>query len=369
MKKTVLLLLLVLISSFLTANNGYDLNVTVRGTEYYNVLRISSFDVKNPQNQPIFFRITVDNNRGEAIARPVLCFELLWNGKHLVEKTRTTYQGEIPAGQLQPPITNRDIFVESGSFGEHSFSRPDPDIDIFDALKGELQGFRDTLLDTGLLPDGRYVFRLWFEEDGARISNEEQHVFTVRNAGGIFPVSPGVALGTASIPTVSSDPTSFRWSSNLVGTENKFRLSVKEFEDRSMLDPSFVEMGGDIIDDTKTANNFHSEFMNLRDGHYYVWQVSTDLADPAVRTPATIKSPFYVFRYSSDTDDESEDNIKMIEMFLMSLKDTEIIELLNSGFKATGVIELNGRVFGIAEIQAALQELSDGEVTRIDVTE
>ncbi len=365
MKKTILLILIILSTSFLTADL---LELEVSGTNYYNVLRISSFDVKNPQNQPLFFTIRVNNPGQTPVEKPYLSFELLWNNKSLVE-TRTRYNADIPSGSL-PTITNRDIFVESGSYGPHSFSRPDPEINIFEALKGELQDFREVVLDTGLFPDGQYLFRAEFQnENREKISNHVVHDFTVRNAGGIFPVGPGATLGSGSIPTVFINPVSFRWSSNLVGTSNLFRLIVKEFAERIMLDPSFLEMGGDIIKDEKTDNTFYSEFLNLKDDHYYVWQVSTELFDPSVRTPATIKSPFSVFKYSSQIDDGSEDNIKIIEMFLMSLNDAEIIDLLNSGYQATGVIELNVRVFGNAEIQAALQQISDKEIIRIDVTE
>lgn len=370
MKIRHLLILMVLLwAALLSANNEDKILMTRWGVEYYNVLRISSFDVTTPQNQPTFFTLTITNNTDEEIERPYMNYQLHWNNEILID-TKSRYRRTI-RGREQFSITNRDIFSRAGSPMFHS---PKPSIDISKILDRKLPHLRDTVLKTGLFPDGRYTFTAWFTSDEAgtnKISGElEPFTFTVRNPGGLFLIAPGTALGSISIPTVSSTPVSFRWSSNLVGS-NTFKLLVKEFEDTTMLNPSFIEIGGNVIidEDVEEGKSFFSDFIDLKEGRYYAWQVSTELVDPTSRTQPVIKSPFYVFRYSTSTDDTQEDNIKNIELFLMNLNIPELIKLIAEGYRPTGVIEHNGQVFSEGQIQAVLQDLLSREIIRVDIVD
>ncbi len=358
--------ILFILSSLSGQDNNLPLSLSIRGPNYYNVLRISSFDVKNPHHQPNFFTLTTENTGEADIVEPYLHFTFKWNDDNIIDPgTKTQYRRTIRQGE-RVIFTNRDLFVESDQI---DFSRPTPSISISDVIDN-VPHIRDTVLKTGLFPDGRYIFMSQFRDrEGNRLSNEVSFTFVVRNPGGIFLISPGTPLGV-NIPTISSSPISFNWISNLTGTQNLFHLQVTEFEDSSDLSPGFIDVSGNqVLNEENLSDTFYSNFIDLKDGRYYAWQVSTSIIDPAELTTSEITSQYYAFRYSSNDNDNDGKIINDILFLLMSFNQPEIMDLIASGFVPSGIIEHNGRVYRMEEIQSILQDIAMQNIISIEIVD
>lgn len=367
MKATVCFITMLIMVFSLSARRGeYPLQITTEYRPFYNVLRVASFDTQAPENQPVFFRIRVNNTSSETFITPYLYFSLKMNSTYLIDEgTNTRYLSQIPPGIL-PPFTNREIFTETdlGLFSG-------VDISVDDILN-RIPGLRDVVLNTGLFPDGSYTFVLQFKDSitNTEISPPVHISFEVRNPSGIFLISPGIALG-GRIPDISSSPASFVWSSNLARfPENPFTLIVKEFDDPSLLSSDFVETGGQVIAEVVIPDvNYFSDYIPLQEGRYYAWQVSTEILDPTVATQPVIRSPYYVFRYSTDSAFDNKVAVDAIRTYLYSLNIQWITELLNTGYNPTGVLNYDGAVWSGDGAVNLLNDIGSRQVVETRLTD
>ena len=380
MKRIVLSILIFVVAVAAFARDGYPLDLTISGPPFYNVLRISSFDVKNANNQPVFFTVRTRNITTEDLTDIWLHFSMTWNNQNLIDpNTRARYKNSqlLPGESIT--FTNRDVFTESNSF---FFDGPIPRITVSEIIDN-LTELRDVILNTGLFPDGSYTITTQFKNESGTIEHSPKRTltFTVRNPGGIFLIRPGSVPGSA-ITTVTSTPVTFLWSSNLTGSQvgNRFTLLIKEFDDPDLLTPSFIETSGNtIVNFSNIQNTYYSEFINFKENRYYAWQISTDLFDPAAGSfsaPSEIKSPYYVFRYSTETeqidpmeptgDTNPSDNINTL---LLDLNIPGLIMFLNDGYSPTGVIEYNGVIYTGTEAENLLQNLLTQPVNSFNITD
>jgi hypothetical protein len=366
-------LILLLASSLLHAQEDYPLDVNMSGPNFYNVLRISSFDVKNSSNQPVFFTVRTTNSNHESIDDVWVYFTLSWNGQDLINpNTKSRYRNSPMAPGETFMFTNREIFSETASF---YFSTPQPNISV-STIINQMPDLRDTILNTGLFPDGSYQLTIQFKNETGTLDLSGQHSinFTVRNPGGIFLIRPGTTPG-ATIPSISGSPINFLWSSNLGGTQygNTFTLTVKEFDEREMLSQEFIETSGNtILNASDIQTTYYSDFINFRENRFYAWQVSTELFDPAAGSftaTSEIKSPYFVFRYSSEADSAEDTTLEELNAFLLNLNIPGIAEFLGEGFSPTGVIEYNGEVYTGSDALNLIQNLLNRTVISFTITD
>ncbi len=358
------LVCLIAIMSLSLFSYAQDISISLNPQyQFYNVLPVSSFDYQNPGNQPLFFTVTASNTTGEPIDEFYLTYSLGWNDEPLIDFETRARNRESLAADTPLIFNNQDILVETGS---RYFFRPVPTLTLAEIVD-RIPDFRDVIINTGMLPDGVYLFTVRLvDANDQLLSNEDNMVIRVMNPGGIFLVSPGVSLGNT-IPAVSSIPVSFIWSSNLASSpQNPFRLVIKEFDDPSLLSPDFIEMEGlTIAEIDNLQNTYYSDFIPLQDGKYYAWQISTELIDPTVSIPPGITSPYYVFRYVEDASYDQEGAMNAIRMYLLSLNINWVTELLNSGFDPSGIIDYNGTVWTGSGAENLIFELQNRQV--IDV--
>ncbi len=374
MKFTLLFLIVLLSFSVLIADNL--LEISVSGNFYYNVLRISSFDVKNPQNQPIFFTVTGRNISGEVLSNIRIKFALEYNSSELLSST-VRYKSDLPQGQSFT-FTNRDVFTELES---PFFGSPSPKIEVSDVIDA-LPNLKDTILNTGLFPDGSYALIIQFvDADSNPISDESSLSFTVRNPGGIFLISPGSRVGS-NIPVIGSTPVNFIWSSNLIntydpatGVGNKFNLIVKEFDDTSLLAPGSIETSGEVVLSIENlTGNFYNEFSNFRNNRYYAWQISTGLIDPSTgdfSAPNAIKSNYNVFKYESEAEGamSEEEATNLFLLFLANLNLQDIMNLIGEGYRPTGTIEFQNKTYTGSNAEAVIRELMTRQIESITIVD
>lgn len=363
------LVCLILILSFCLSvmAQDYPISVTMTGPTFYNMLRISSFDLQVPANQPLFFQVTAFNNAQEGIENPHLYFSLMMNTNTLIEpNTRVTYKHTINPGS-QLIFTNRDIITEVGSL---MFNRPVPNFSALDVIDN-MPDFRDIILNTGLFPDGNYTYTIQFRDDNNQpLSEEASLTFIIRNPGGIFLINPGVALGGA-IPAISSMPVNFIWSSNLAATSyNPFRLIVKEFDDPSLLYPEYIEAEGHTIANVEiSSSTYFSDYIPLQEDKFYAWKIETPLIDPTVSEPGKISSTYNVFKYTIDQNYNNEVLVNALRVYLLSLNIPWVTELLNSGYDPSGIINYNGSVWSGSGAENMIQELRSRPVIDVNLVE
>jgi len=366
--KAIASILLVMMLGIMLYAVEEPLEITLSGQSFFNVLRVSSFDTKAPGNQPVFFRIVVKNKENNDFNDAYLRFTLAHNGTELVN-SRAKYKPTI-AGKQTFVLTNRDIFVENETA---IFGKPDPKISAIDIMD-KIPDVKDVVLNTGLFPDGDYKFTLRFENRNNKIiSNEVSLNIKVKNPSGIFLVRPGGPAGKTP-PTVSDQPITFIWSSNLAGMkDSKFQFVLKEFDDSSMMTPGFIETGGRVIVNEKDLDvPFYSKYIPLKDGRFYAWQVSTKIIDPAAGRYSKsdeINSPFNVFQYVEHGQTDDSGNIAAVNDFLKGLGIPAIMQLLGDGYTPTGVIEYNGVFYSGNDAEALLRELLQKAIKKVVVSE
>lgn len=365
MKVTICFLLFLSLTLSLAAQ---DVSIRIiPETRFYNVLRLSSFDFQNPNNQPIFFTLNVRNETEENIEDLYLHYSLSMNSGYLIDPgTRVRYKQTLAPGQ-QLVFTNRDILTETGSA---LFGIPEPQyspIDIIDRMPE----FRDVVLDTGLFPDGTYTFTTQFlDSSNQMLSNEATQMIIVRNPGGIFLITPGAALGST-VQSVSAMPVNFIWSSNLAGsTYNPFTLKIKEFDDPAFLTPDYVDGDGYTVAEVEiTGNTHYSDYLPLQEERYYAWQVTTSIIDAGLASPAEISSPYYVFRYSADPEYNQEATLNALRQYLLSLNIAWVNELLEAGFEPSGIINYNNTLWSGSGAENLVNELRGREVLDVRLAE
>ncbi|MBW6515763.1 MAG: hypothetical protein K0B81_03985 [Candidatus Cloacimonetes bacterium] len=368
MKALICLIMLLGLIISLSAEE-YPIAISITGPTFYNVLRISSFDLQVPANQPLFFRVVANNITTENIDNPYLFFSLNKNSDLLIEpETRVRYKFALTPNQ--PLVfTNRDVITEVGST---LFDSPYPVFTALDVIEN-MPDFRDVILNTGLFPDGDYTFTVQFRSNVfpyQALSNEVSLTFLIRNPGGIFLINPGTILGGA-IPIVSSLPVNFLWSSNLAAsTFNPFRLIVKEFDDPYLLYPEFIETEGHTITDVEIlTGTYYSDFVPLQEDRYYAWKIETPIIDPTLALPASISSPYNVFRYSTGNGYDNEGVLNAIRIYLLSLNIQWVTELLNSGFDPSGIIDYNGTIWSGTGAENMINELKNRPVIDVNLAE
>jgi len=361
MKVLVCLVLMMSLSLFLSAQ---DISISMNPQyQFYNVLPASSFDFQNPANQPLFFTVTASNTTGQPIEEFYLTYSLSWNDEYLIDFETRARNLDPLAADIPLIFNNQDILNETGS---RYFGRPNPSLTLTEIID-RIPNFRDVIINTGMLPDGIFIFVVRLvDANGQLLSNDDSMEIRVMNPGGIFLVSPGVSLGST-IPTVSSMPANFIWSSNLAASPlNPFRLIIKEFDDPSMLTPDYIETDGLTISDIDNLQStYYSDYIPLQDGRYYAWQISTEIIDPTLSIPPEINSPYYVFRYEEDSSYDQEGAMNAIRMYLLSLNISWVTEMLNNGFDPSGIIDYNGTVWSGSGAENLIYELQNRQV--IDV--
>ncbi|MCK4313063.1 MAG: hypothetical protein KAW88_10055 [Candidatus Cloacimonetes bacterium] len=343
-KLMIFIFLMVAISLFAQ----YPISLSVTPTNItYNVFYPAYFNPEEPDQQPLLFRLTLNNNLG--------------NNNYILQCTMQ-WQDSFAEAVLTPDenvpdivvITNRDIIVEAGSTLYFTVSS---NFDDF------LDDIEEQIRETGRMPDGNYIFTIQaFEpghpgEENYALSNKEICVFTIISPVSISLITPGnpIGLGPA---IISNNYPNFVWFSNL--TDYTIRIYQLEEESATaeeieQLEPFFEEQNY-----PSTSFLYPTYAPDFPYNKTHAWQISAEIQCPVATE--TYKSIIYLFMLSSE---EGEMNNQTLINFLTQLNIegiNELIALIEGGFSFENMI-WEGREITMDELNDILEKISNGELT------
>ncbi|MDD3534290.1 MAG: hypothetical protein PHR27_09745, partial [Candidatus Cloacimonetes bacterium] len=321
----------------------------------------------SPHEQPILAQLTVTN--GDAEAQKVkIQVELKWNNKVLIQPGKAVFITiqPIPAGE-SIYLNNRHLISESGS------AELDTDGNINIDIIGVMErspSLKDAIL-SGYFPDGELQMKASVKAENSPMwDNVAVLTIKIRNAGGIYPISPGKAIGTLP-PKVKEIPVSFLWNAINTGfKENTQHIVIKEFPPNNPPNISTVAHTGVDVYRTreKGESSGFSEYIPFTNKHYYAWRVYTPIYDQLdfITVDKTssggnfLASEWFVFQYLPDDIDapDSSDVMAMLQL----LGNPYLINFLNMGLTPTGEVIFEGRRYTGQDAIDILSSLAGKEI-------
>ncbi|MDD2424331.1 MAG: hypothetical protein PHG34_08995 [Candidatus Cloacimonetes bacterium] len=318
-----------------------------------NKLNTFTFDPVNPQDQPILTNLTITNLG--APQKVKLQMELKWNSKALVKPGEAVFVTAHPLatnGTIR--LSNRDLVNEHGGTDLVPADGGTININLIDIIEN-FPTLESAVL-SGYFPDGELLLEVSVKGESS-VSWEDTGSFRIRirNAGAIYPLSPGKAIGQVP-PIVKDIPVSFLWNAINTGF-NKQQIVIKEFPPNNP--PSYSSVAQPGVEIYNSANHPGEEYVTsgfadyipFSNNNYYAWQVSTPITDQTnIPVPGrasakdnSLTSEWFVFRYmADDLDAMSPDEVQAL---LNVLGNINLTNILNMGFTPTGEVFLDGRQY------------------------
>lgn len=333
-----ILLFLIIFGGYLWAQSP-QIGVSCSPSELFvNSLSAGSFDPVNPLNQPYLTTITVTNKMQTAY-RFSMNIRIKWNQVEIINFTSRS--NNLLHYGIPGIYTNRDLITSSQSA---YFDTPEGDVSIQHVLEQNTV-LRDAL-QSGYFPDGTLTFTFIATPLSEYVTNpvSDEATFTIRikNINAVFLSYPGKPVGQTP-PVISIKPVTFLWNSVSTGG-NMFRLLIKEFMSNNEPTLNTVETGGKKVFDQEIQGMLYSDFLPLQNNRYYAWQVSTIIQNEYQSNSESLKSEWFVFRYSSESGTSMAD-ISELMAILRSLNNSEINNVFDSGFTTTGAIFYEGQIY------------------------
>lgn len=316
------------------------------GALHLNHLSTFTFDPVSPGEQPILTQLTITNQGPSQKLK--LQTVLRWNSQVLIQPAQAVFITKEPlATGHSIMLTNRHLISESSS--SELETEGNLQIDIIRVMKN-CPTLKNAIL-SGYFPDGEIQLEVSVKAEDSP-TWEDTKIFTIRirNAGAIYPISPGKAMGQEP-SIVENIPVSFLWNALNTGF-NEQQIVIKEFPPNSP--PSFSTVAQTGVDVYRTPEGTHdasgfSDYIPFSDKYYYAWRVYTPIYDQTNlheldKTPSQsnfLASEWFVFRYLADDVNAPDPND--VWAMLMRLGDLDVINILNTGHVPTGEVIFEGR--------------------------
>ncbi|MCB5263046.1 MAG: hypothetical protein LHW64_03850 [Candidatus Cloacimonetes bacterium] len=345
MKRTLIIISLALFCFGLSA----AVNATFSTKEILlNQLSVFTFDPVNPQDQPILTTLSITNGAEEQKVK--IQVVLKWNNAVLIQPNQVVFitrQAMPPNGMIT--ADNRDLITEGSSLDIQPFSNIN--VDLIEVMKNNPL-MKEAAL-SGYFPDGEIKMEVSVKgENTANWDNTATFSIKIRNAGAIYPLSPGKVIGQVP-PIVKDIPVSFLWNAINTGF-NEQLIVIKEFPPNGPPSRSTVAQTGTDIYRTPEGGNAasgFSDYIPFTNKNYYAWRVYTPIFDQTNpieidKSPSQgnfLASDWFVFRYmADDVDAPSPDEVQAL---LNILGNAQLINFLNLGFTPTGEVIFEGRKY------------------------
>ncbi|MCK9330050.1 MAG: hypothetical protein PHY08_05710 [Candidatus Cloacimonetes bacterium] len=369
MKKLIIMTFIIVFAINIFAN---ELNLQILGGSsngFYNSINAAAIDVDNPNNQPIIFNVIVNKLSSEIINNAYIHFSLSWNNNSIINNSKaefTQHSLDILNQGQSLNVNNRDLIRNDGSSYLHSAI---PSLSLSDFLNNNQ--FKNSILDTGLFPDGIYTFSMIVKNDnGQIISNEAVFNMTISNIYSIRLISPGTPAGS-SITNVSGSPLVFLWNSNIINPNNKFTLIIREYSHETAINISNLDNSGRLFYQAEDLMSpLFNNYLPFINDNYYAWKITmpkiSDRTEFGIND--TYDSSWNIFKFSRTTE-ESANQYQSISDFLTNLQNPLINELFDEGVFPTGNFYSEDISLTYPQALSILQQLLNAEIISIEIIE
>ncbi len=338
-----------------------------------NSFKATSLDPAAPWQQPSLTTLLIKND-GNQDFRIQMKVELLWSGvpEPLISAEFISNQA-LPAGGEFPPLSNRDLVTSQSSIyftrvGNSNFS--------LEQLSRRSPILRDAV-KAGFFPEGVFSIRVFVKpqsgDDGWSRYVSDRFDIRIENNDLITLLSPGVPAPANPI-AVDENPVTFLWH-NLDTDFNRYVLTILEFPENLPPRPQSLANTGIRFFQTEVEGGQFSEFLPLKPGNYYAWQIWTrhySEFEPSgsgywrEQDSNGVSSGWNLFQYTAASSDEDASQ-RMITK-LRKLGDPDLEELFIQGFKPTGEVIWQGRSHS-GQSASELLDMISGKRYRITVWE
>ncbi len=312
---------------------------------------MNDLDLNNPGNNPLLFWVRI---RNDARQRRVTISLKIVSQKY----------GVLAEGVSTPFLLKPDTLIE---LDNRKLAQGQGPFELKDyALNEEnLTKLRNAILSTGLLPSDHYAFLLKIQDvQEPAVENEKDISLDITNPTVVDLVSPGVSVGSASLPTVYTRQPQFVWNSNA----STFVLTVCE-KLPSDSSPEEVMENVPRYKGVVHGNAFlypASGAYPLESGKTYYWQLEALVQTS--RGSQKLKSEIWGFKIARSEAPDRQFAEEQVRLFLQS---EQLRNLLNAGalqgYKPTGVVFVNGRPVSMEDVQMILQKIESGQFKVLSV--
>lgn len=358
---------LILLLCFYLVCQAQLLQLSLTGRSFYNSMKASAIDVDFPNNQPVIFRLLISNQYNAQLSEAYIHFQLHWNDNVIIEESISKFrENAISNLNLSIPIniSNRDLIRNEGS---DFLYKAEPSLSLSDFLNN--RHFKDSILNTGLFPDGDYRFVMVIKDQfGIPLSNSDAFVMSIKNIYNLSLISPGVQVGS-DISEVSATPVLFLWSSSLINENNLFKITIREFAQVSTININNIEDSGRLffeIDNLRAP--IFNQILPFIEGNYYAWKVSTNLTTEQVDFDILndFSSPWNVFKFVTHSPQAPNPYQNVID-YLQSLQHPFLNQILADGYVPTGRFFHYDRSISISELSGLIEEIMNSNILNIEL--
>lgn len=323
-----------------------------------NAMSTISFDPQEPLSQPPLTNLTITWN-GSTGTLIYLKLAIFWNQNPLLEKEFISKNVWTPPKTVI--LSNRDLISNQDN---DEFQPIGNSISVDDVINAN--PLLKSAVMAGYFPDGNLVLRISVDTS-ANFTSEflQSDTFTikVRNAGAIYLLSPGVAIGQ-NPPQISQRPLSFQWNSVSTGF-NKSSLIVREYPANNPPSQNNIENTGNLFYSNPDVSSGFSDFLAFNPGNYYAWQITTTLFNEFTiqnqNLQPKLKSNWFVFRYVNESQNTNETAAEM-QAQLNILNNNALRSILAQGYTLVGTVIYEGRTYSGQDALDLLSGLAGKEL-------
>ena len=352
MKKIIVLILFLSFSFHLVYGEKPFIKLAILYQGPYQVFYTASLDPDHPLSQPLLFKIKIIKNDIINDFKLALKIKSDKYGE-LLTKENGTIQKNYSFGAMNSIIiSNRDIISSNVRIRG----------DWNDILRKDLQ---DQVLETGMLPAGKYYFTLYAinVDNENDIYNQITAEIEVINPTSIVQISPGLPFSSNPTEIVGNLPV-FSWFSNI----QEFTLELFKVE------------SGESIDDIRNKEPFYTKEQILANifiypadapllkvNKTYAWRIKGIIY--TTQGENSVESNLWNFKIASSEGISPE--AANISNFIENLENLGMIDkekFAIGDFTPTGDVYLNGEIISIEKLVNLLNDILSGkyEIERIE---
>jgi len=252
-------------------------------------------------------------------------------------------------------FSNRDLAQQGSDIG---IENSDYNADATDELQ-------DLILQTGLLPSGRYIFDIELLDSGLQVISTQQIIRWVSNPTRIDLLGPGAEFGQ-SLPVVATSTPQFFWSTDAAATgiSTRFQVRVVKTEGASSAEEAmsgFAVWEEDITDQMTAIYPSSVSAIQLESGVTYAWQAKRYIETSS--GTVEIESPIFWFKMEDPSAGVVGATVdEEVNQMIDQIQEMQGVGSQLEGFQPTGQVIVDGQPMNLNSLRNLLEQVLSGQL-------
>jgi hypothetical protein len=260
---------------------------------------------------------------------------------------------EVPAtGRI---FTNRDISDQASDIGIL-------DSTVDEDATGDL---KDLILQTGLLPSGRYIFDIELLDAERQLIQVLQRTRWVSNPTRVDLVGPGDEFGQT-LPVVATSTPQFFWSTDATAStiNTRFQIRVVRVEDATSAEEAmsaFAVWEEEVTNRMTAVYPSSVDAIPLEAGASYAWQVLRIVETSS--GSVDIESPIYWFKMEDPAAGVIGASVdEEVDQMIDQIQEMQGVGDQLEGYRPTGQVIVDGQPMNLNALRNLLEQVLNGQL-------